>query len=75
MKFGGPEVLQEIELPKPIPNNDQVLIKVEGASLNYADIMTRKGGYNAGGSGDVDFPIIPGLDVVGKVGFLNFWCW
>ena len=62
-EFGGPEVLKlkEIDIPKVEAN--QVLIRVAVASVNFADIKTRKGEYHGAGKP----PIIPGLDVAGVV--------
>lgn len=51
------------EMPMPSPSNEQVLIKVEGFGLNFADIMARQGNYK-------DCPALPaiiGYDVVGVV--------
>ena len=39
---GGPEVLRIEEFPKPQPGLGQVLIRVEAASVNYADIVRRR---------------------------------
>jgi NADPH2:quinone reductase len=61
-EFGGPEVLTTIELERPVPNENQVLIRVQGVSVNYADIQTRKGIFHGGGA---VFPIVPGLDAMG----------
>ena len=36
-EYGSPDVLKMADVPKPTPNDDQVLIKVYGASINYAD--------------------------------------
>lgn len=36
-KYGSPDVLQLREVEKPIPKDDEVLIKVQAASLNAAD--------------------------------------
>ncbi len=36
-KYGPPDVLQLTEVPKPIPRDNEVLIKVQAASLNAAD--------------------------------------
>lgn len=51
------------ETPKPVPKPGEVLIKVEGFGLNFADVMARKGMYK-------DAPKIPsliGYDVCGTV--------
>src|SRR5437762_6187944 len=36
-EYGSPEVLKFEDVEKPIPNDDQVLIKVRAASLNFID--------------------------------------
>ena len=36
-KYGPPDVLKLEEVPKPTPGDDQVLIRVHGASVNAAD--------------------------------------
>ncbi|HZT73935.1 MAG TPA: zinc-binding dehydrogenase [Terriglobales bacterium] len=61
--LGGPEVLQltEVETPQPAPG--MVLIKVEAAALNYADVMMRAGVYPGGPQP----PFVPGLEVAGTV--------
>jgi NADPH2:quinone reductase len=62
-QFGGPEVLQYADVSKPTPTAGEVLIQVEAASVNYADIMLRRGVY----SGGPQPPFIPGLEVAGRV--------
>ncbi len=36
-KYGPPDVLKLEEIPKPVPNGDEVLVKVQAASLNAYD--------------------------------------
>lgn len=62
-RLGGPDVLKYKELPDPVPGPDQVLIKVKGASVNFADIKARSGQYHLGRNP----PFIPGIDVAGIV--------
>jgi len=42
---GGPEVLETAEVPVPVPQPDEVLIKVAAIGVNRPDIMQRKGLY------------------------------
>lgn len=40
---GGPEVLVYEDVPDPVPADGEVLIRVEAAGLNFADVMRRRG--------------------------------
>lgn len=42
-RYGPPEVLQLQEVERPVPNDDQVLVKVHAVSLNPADWHARSG--------------------------------
>ena len=42
-KYGQPEVLQLKEVAKPIPKDDEVLIKVRAVSVNRSDWETLRG--------------------------------
>jgi len=44
-RLGGPEVLAIHELPEPVAGDGQEIVRIEDGGLNYADIMTAKGGY------------------------------
>jgi len=44
-RLGGPQVLEIRQVPEPSAEAGQVLVKVEAAGLNFADIMTAQGGY------------------------------
>ena len=64
-KFGPTEeVLEYEEVPVPEPKAGEVLIKVEAASLNRADLGLRKGTYRI--SADA-LPLIPGREFAGAV--------
>ena len=41
-KHGAPEVLQLREVKKPIPAEDEVLIRVHAATVTQGDVMLRK---------------------------------
>lgn len=64
-QFGPTEdVLQYEDVPIPEPRAGEVLIKVEAASLNRADLGLRKGTYRI--SADA-LPLIPGRECTGTV--------
>lgn len=44
--FGGSEVLQYGELPRPVISEHEVLVEVEYIGLNFADIYRRRGEYH-----------------------------
>jgi NADPH:quinone reductase len=60
-EFGGPEVLQLVELPTPEPGEGEVLIEVARAGLNFADTHQRNNDYLA----PAQLPLVPGAEVAG----------
>ena len=42
-QYGGPEVLAQVEMQRPEPGANEVLIKVNAASVNPADWKIRAG--------------------------------
>ncbi|MBI5104264.1 MAG: NADPH:quinone oxidoreductase family protein [Solirubrobacterales bacterium] len=60
-EFGGPEVLQLVELPVPEPAEGEVLIRVTRAGLNFADTHAREDKYVA----KQQLPLVPGSEVAG----------
>jgi NADPH2:quinone reductase len=44
-RTGGPEVLEVREWPEPIPQAGEVLVKVQAAGLNFADLLSTRGSY------------------------------
>ena len=61
-RYGGPEVLEPIEVPQPVPGPGQVVIAVAAAGVNRTDINQRSGRYLPQGK-----PEIPGLEVSGHI--------
>jgi NADPH:quinone reductase len=61
-RYGGPEVLQVRDLPDPQPNPGQVLVRVEAAGVNFADIMAARGGY----PGTPEPPLVAGREFAGR---------
>jgi NADPH2:quinone reductase len=41
-EFGGPEVLELVDLPAPEPGPGEVLIRVSRAGINFADTHQRR---------------------------------
>ena len=60
-EFGGPEVMQLVELSDPVAGSDQVLINVSAIGLNFADTVQIRNQYVT----QQKLPLIPGLEVVG----------
>ena len=61
--FGGPEVLVLGALPRPSPNQGQILVKVAAAGVNRPDVLQRRGGYPP----PPGAPATPGLEIAGEV--------
>jgi NADPH:quinone reductase len=60
-EFGGPEVLEVADVPKPEPQDGQVLIKVEACGMNFADTHQRENSYLA----RYELPLVLGAEVAG----------
>lgn len=60
---GGPDVLQLVQRPDPLPQAGELLIEVHAAGVNRPDVLQRKGLYPPP-PGACD---LPGLEVAGTV--------
>ncbi|MFQ5681858.1 MAG: zinc-binding alcohol dehydrogenase family protein [Candidatus Binatia bacterium] len=58
------EVLQYEDIPVPEPGPQELLVKVQAASLNRADLSLRRGSYRIGPE---SLPVIPGREFAGTV--------
>jgi NADPH:quinone reductase-like Zn-dependent oxidoreductase len=65
-KFGGPEVLEVIDLPEPQPGKGEVRVRVHAAPVNPSDIAVRASGYQ-GRMATLPLPHIPGWDAAGVI--------
>jgi len=61
--FGGPQSFELREVPKPVPQAGQVLVRVHATSINPLDFQVRRGDY----ADLVQLPTITGHDVSGVV--------
>jgi NADPH:quinone reductase len=61
---GGNEVVSLKHLPDPMPADDQVVVAVRHAGVNWADVAQRTGSYPAPPGAPAE---IPGLEVAGAV--------
>jgi NADPH2:quinone reductase len=65
-QFGGPEVLEVVDLELPRPGPDEVRIRVHAAAVNPTDTGLRSGAYGSRLEG-VRPPYIPGMDAAGVI--------
>ena len=61
-QFGGAEELKYLDLPDPVPGPGDVLVRVQAAGVNFADIYSRRGNYPG-----PDLPRILGQEGAGLV--------
>src|SRR3712207_8715365 len=64
-RYGPPEVLETLEVGRPEPTPDGVLIRVAAAGVNPADCLLRSGGLRF--VARQKMPFVPGADVAGVV--------
>jgi NADPH:quinone reductase-like Zn-dependent oxidoreductase len=65
-RFGGPEVLEVIDLPEPHPGPGEVRVRVHAATVNPSDLAVRATGYH-GRMASLPKPYIPGWDAAGVI--------
>jgi len=58
---GGPENMELVEVPTPVPGPKQALVKIAASGVNFIDVYFRTGLYQA------DFPIALGSEAAGTV--------
>jgi len=62
-KYGPPEALEVRERVEPVPEPNQVVIRVRAAGVNFADILMRLGLYTR----TPKPPFVPGFEVSGVI--------
>jgi len=61
LAFGGPEVMNLVDLPDPIAGAGEVVLDVTAIGINYADTHQTENSYLS----PQTLPMIPGIEVVG----------
>lgn len=62
-RFGGPEVLELVDLPTPTPGPGQVLVQAGAAGVNFAETLIRENRYAV----TPTLPAVLGTEVAGVV--------
>lgn len=60
-RSGGPEVLQQEDIPQPVPGAGEALVQLDAAGVNFIEIYQRTGLY------PVPLPFTPGTEGAGQV--------
>lgn len=66
-RFGGPEVLEIVDRPRPSPGRHQVLVRVAASSVNQIDLSTRAGHLTGAGLLAPADEVALGWDVAGTI--------
>jgi NADPH2:quinone reductase len=61
-EFGGPEVLQYVEVPDPNPKLNEIVVNVKRSGVNFADTHASRNDYLA----EQTLPLIPGAEISGQ---------
>jgi NADPH2:quinone reductase len=61
-EFGGPEVLQYVEVPDPSPKLSELVVNVKRIGVNFADTHASRNDYLA----EQTLPLIPGAEISGQ---------
>jgi NADPH:quinone reductase-like Zn-dependent oxidoreductase len=64
-EYGAPDVLKFEDVPRPEPQEDEVLVRVIASGVNPADPLTLSGKYAK--EFGTHLPLIPGYDIAGVV--------
>jgi NADPH:quinone reductase len=59
----GPDALELVEIPAPVPASDEVLIAVQAAGVSFVDLLMSRGQYQE----KLAPPETPGVEVAGTV--------
>ncbi len=62
-RFGGPDVLDVVDMPKPEPQGGEVLVRVHAAGVNFFEVLMRADRYAV----TPQLPVILGVEAAGVV--------
>ncbi|MGX9115948.1 quinone oxidoreductase family protein [Mesorhizobium sp. BHbsci] len=62
-RFGGPDVFDVVEMPKPLPEAGEVLIRVRAAGVNFFEVLMRGDRYAV----TPQLPMVLGVEAAGTV--------
>lgn len=66
-RTGGPEVLELVEVPTPVPGPSQALVKAHTIGVNMPEVLVRQGRY----AWMPPLPTIPGIEMSGTIAALG----
>ena len=61
-EFGGPEVMDLVELPDPVPADGEALVEVVRCGINFGDTHATRNDYLA----EQHLPLVPGGEIAGR---------
>lgn len=61
-EFGGPDMLEYVDLPDPTPAEGEVVVEVARAGVNFADTHATRNDYLA----EQALPLVPGAEISGR---------
>jgi len=61
-EFGGPEVLEYVELPDPTAAEGEVIVEIARSGVNFADTHASRNDYLA----KQELPLVPGTEISGR---------
>jgi NADPH:quinone reductase len=61
-EFGGPEMLQYVDLDDPTPGEGEVVVEISRAGVNFADTHATRNDYLA----EQSLPLVPGAEIAGR---------
>ena len=61
--LGDPSVLRLVDMPTPVPQAGEILIRVRAAAINFPDVLMVAGGYQH----KPPLPFVPGMEAAGEI--------